>query len=58
MIVFGGIAGGAVIAMLYELQAYGGGAGGLPIPLFLSSFGTSALVFTVAAAIGASWRLR
>ena len=58
MIVFGGIALGAVAALLYEATFYAGGAGGLPIGIYLSSFGTSALVYVIAAGIGASWRLR
>ena len=58
LVVVGGIAVGAVAALTYELSVMAGGATGLPIGMFLSSFGTSALVWVVAAALGASWRLR
>jgi hypothetical protein len=57
-IVIGGMALGATAALLYQLSVYAGGVGGLPPDLFLSVFGPSLLVWLVAAAIGASWRLR
>ena len=57
-LVIGGMVLGAAGAVVYELSLFAGGATGLPLQLFLSSFGTSALVWVVAASIGASWRLR
>ena len=57
-VVIGGMVIGAVGALLYEASVMAGGATGLPIGLFLQGFGASAIVWVVAAAIGASWRLR
>jgi len=57
-IVIGGMAIGAAAALLYQASVFTGGAGGLPVNLFLSAYVPSMLVWLIAAAIGASWRLR
>lgn len=57
-VVIGGMVIGVAGAFLYEASALAGGVGGLPIEVFFSTFGSSVLVWLVAAAVGASWRLR
>jgi hypothetical protein len=57
-IVIGGMLAGAAAAVTYQASAFAGGPGGLPMELFLSTYATSALVWIIAASIGASWRLR
>jgi hypothetical protein len=57
-VVIGGMALGAVAALLYQLSSLTGGVTGLPIDLFLSVYAPGMLVWLIAAAIGASWRLR
>ena len=57
-VVIGGMVVGVIGAFAYQLSVLSGGVGGLPVELFISSYGTSALVWVIAAAIGASWRLR